>query len=348
MAPLVFLLIIATGVLVTRQLWCKKQGLTIARPSNLNLEGLAETTQPQSRFIGTLVIGSDRCVLECNDTFCDFFRLNHKDVVGRRITTLFRRSLAPHLRRPELLEGRLSHDATAASKLSPLEFGLNIPGRTEALKVVHTTAVLEDARLGEARVEYFVNVNELVGHKPSVRLEHPPQPTAIDPLADEPALSDEPPAVHIDPSLCPVSLNGPALSLLSNGDDARHLLGKPLTSSSGWLGDTSILAEIRKTLRGGGSSKTRRQLSANGPWVNVSIIPAPEGVLLTLKADSDTRLTPREQVQPQKQGDLFASLAPSRPTSSPERPSRPPGRRSSLANPPEQTEFLFRPSPGLH
>ena len=73
------------------------------------------------------------------------------------------------------------------------------------------------------------------------------------------------------------------MSLLAAGEEEGPLLGSPLSSSAGWLGDTSLLAEIRKALRGGGTSQVRRQLGPDGGWVDISIAPTSDGVLLALK-----------------------------------------------------------------
>ena len=100
------LALLALGVFVG-WLWLRKPYQPSLPRAIASPESLPGFVQPSGDSIGTLVVGPDRCVLGCNDAFCSFFDTTQKELEGRRITTLFRRSLAGHVHQPELLEHSL-------------------------------------------------------------------------------------------------------------------------------------------------------------------------------------------------------------------------------------------------
>jgi hypothetical protein len=195
------------------------------------------------------------------------------------------------------------------------------------------------------RVEYFINISEISEQAPGLRV-RPPQGDALPARRTQPGdhtNSDDLPVIRVDSNLCLASLNSSARSLLAEEEEGP-LLGSSLSSCDGWLGDTSLLAEIRKALRGGGISQIRRQLGPDGGWVDISIAPAGDGALLALQKNIARTAVSSPVAPPQKQGELFAKLslsAAARTTKSPGR-SEPPTRRQRTT---EQTEFFFQPPP---
>ena len=47
--------------------------------------------------------------------------------------------------------------------------------------------------------------------------------------------------------------------------------------------DRSIVAEVRKAIRGGGPAQLRRQLERDGPWLDVFVSPSTTGVSVTVQ-----------------------------------------------------------------
>ena len=329
-------------------LWLRKP-YRLAGPASVEIpDSLPGFVQPSGSSIGTLVVGPDRCVLDCNDAFCSFFDTTQKDMVGRRITTLFRRSLASHVRQPELLENSLLQEPAVAGKGPPLTLTVSAPGRKKPLRLLHATAAFNEGALQGMRVEYFINISEISEQAPGLRV-RPLQGDALPARRTQPGdhmNSDDLPVIHVDSSLCLTSLNSSAVSLLAAGEEEGPLLGSPLSSSAGWLGDTSLLAEIRKALRGGGTSQIRRQLGPDGGWVDISIAPTSDGVLLTVQKNIGRTAASLPRGPLQKQGELFAKLSLS--SGARTRTTKGPGRRGPQARQhraTEQTEFFFQPPP---
>jgi hypothetical protein len=345
--PLVDPLILALSLfgLSVAWIWARKANRTSSPQFAPPLEALQDFIQPQGPFVGTLVIGVDHCVLGCNDAFCSFFSTNPKDVVGRRITSLFRKSLATRIETPSLLEHALTQGA-ALSGYSPLELNLVGHGRSEPLRLLHTTAFFKEGGLAGVRVEYFVDITE---HSQEATLKT--RSLGGDPLTRKaprkaPAV-DQDAIVHIDKLLCPTSITPGAVALLEEGVKEKGLLGQALSSRAGWLGDPTLLAEIRKALRGGGTAQIRRQLKPIGSWVDIFIAPTEEGVSLSLITSREDPSLPSRKARTEKQRDLFASLSPSAP-STPIRKTRSTTMRRKNRPSSRQTEFFFQPPAGPH
>ena len=339
------LALLALGVFVG-WLWLRKPYQPALPRAIASPESLPGFVQPSGDSIGTLVVGPDRCVLGCNDAFCSFFDTTQKELEGRRITTLFRRSLAGHVHQPELLEHSLLQEPGVSGKGSPLALTVSTAGRKRPLQLLHTTAAFDEGVLQGTRVEYFINISEISEQAPGLRV-RPPQGGALPARRTQPGdhmNSDDLPVIRVDSNLCLASLNSSARSLLAEEEEEGPLLGSSLSSCDGWLGDTSLLAEIRKALRGGGISQIRRQLGPDGGWVDISIAPAGDGALLALQKNIARTAASSPSGPLQKQGELFAKLslsAVARTTKSPGR-SAPPTRRQRTT---EQTEFFFQPPP---
>lgn|GEM_PF-3016391 len=310
-------------------------------------EGLQDLVQPQGPFVGTLVIGLDLHVLGCNDAFCKFFSISPKEVVGRRITTLFRKSLSARIEEPGQLEANLAQGPVSGNQ-SPLEVNLSVSHCSEPLRLLHTTALFEGGNLEGIRIEYFVDVTGLGQNKPAftAKTNQPSRPAMASPIYGVFSAAQVR-IVHIDKHLCPTALSPGALALLGEGVAERHLLGHPLSSTAGWLGDPTLVAEIRKTLRGGGTAQVRRQPELGGPWVDVLIAPSVDGVSLTLETRPEVLPHSLQPGRPEKQRDLFSSLSSGR-QATPTRKARIVSRRRKPRPSSNQTEFLFQPPSAHH
>jgi hypothetical protein len=310
-------------------------------------EGLQDLVQPQGPFVGTLVIGLDLHVLGCNDAFCKFFSISPKEVVGRRITTLFRKSLSARIEEPGQLEANLAQGPVIGNQ-SPLEVNLSVSHCSEPLRLLHTTALFEGGNLEGIRIEYFVDVTGLGQNKPAftAKTNLPSRPAMASPIYGVFSAAQVR-IVHIDKHLCPTALSPGALALLGEGVAERHLLGHPLSSTAGWLGDPTLVAEIRKTLRGGGTAQVRRQPELGGPWVDVLIAPSVDGVSLTLETRPEVLPHSLQPGRPEKQRDLFSSLSSGR-QATPTRKARIVSRRRKPRPSSNQTEFLFQPPSAHH
>jgi hypothetical protein len=310
-------------------------------------EGLQDLVQPQGPFVGTLVIGLDLHVLGCNDAFCKFFSISPKEVVGRRITTLFRKSLSARIEEPGQLEANLAQGPVSGNQ-SPLEVNLSVSHCSEPLRLLHTTALFEGGNLEGIRIEYFVDVTGLGQNKPAftAKTNLPSRPAMASPIYGVFSAAQVR-IVHIDKHLCPTALSPGALALLGEGVAERHLLGHPLSSTAGWLGDPTLVAEIRKTLRGGGTAQVRRQPELGGPWVDVLIAPSVDGVSLTLETRPEVLPHSLQPGRPEKQRDLFSSLSSGR-QATPTRKARIVSRRRKPRPSSNQTEFLFQPPSAHH
>ncbi len=327
--------------------WARKANRLSSPEIKRSLESPQDFIQPQGPFVGTLVIGADRCILGCNDAFCGFFSTNPKEVVGRHITSLFRKSLATRIENPDLLEHPLTQGPVLGN-YSPLEVCLRVNDRPEPVRLLHTTAFFEEGTLEGIRVEYFVDVTELSQKTPLKVKPLRRAPSAkLPPLREECSVGQAA-TIHIDQHLCPTSLSSGAVALLEEGVEEKRLLGHPLSSSAGWLGDSTLLAEIRKALRGGGSAQIRRQLELGGPWADIFIAPTAEGVSLTLSPAQKGRLRSSPQDRPERQRDLFASLSPSHPPSVPTQKTKRAAVRTENRSSSGQTEFFFQSPAGLH
>jgi hypothetical protein len=196
------------------------------------------------------------------------------------------------------------------------------------------------------RVEYFVDITE---HSQEATLKTKPlgdAPLTRLPPRKEPAV-DQAAIVHIDKRLCPTSLTPGAVTLLEEGIKEKGLLDQTLSSKAGWLGDPTLLAEIRKALRGGGTAQIRRQLEPAGSWVDIFISPTEEGVSLSLITSREGPSRPSRKARGEKQRDLFASLSPN-PPSAPVRKTRSAAMRKKNRPSSRQTEFFFQPPAGPH
>ena len=309
-------------------------------------EGLQDLVQPQGPFVGTLVIGLDLHVLGCNDAFCKFFSISPKEVVGRRITTLFRKSLSARIEEPGQLEANLAQGPVSGNQ-SPLEVNLSVSHCSEPLRLLHTTALFEGGNLEGIRIEYFVDVTGLSQKNTfTAKTNLPSRPAMASPIYGVFSAAQVR-IVHIDKHLCPTALSPGALALLGEGVAERHLLGHPLSSTAGWLGDPTLVAEIRKTLRGGGTAQVRRQPELGGPWVDVLIAPSVDGVSLTLETRPEVLPHSLQPGRPEKQRDLFSSLSSGR-QATPTRKARIVSRRRKPRPSSNQTEFLFQPPSAHH
>ena len=307
---------------------------------------LQDLIQPQGPFVGTLVIGLDRHVLGCNDAFCKFFSISPQEVVGRRITTLFRKSLSARIEEPGQLEANLAQGPVIGNQ-SPLEVNLSVSHCSEPLRLLHTTALFEGGNLEGIRIEYFVDVTELSQENTfTAKTILPSRPAKVSPIYGVFSAAQVR-IVHIYKHLCPTALSPGALALLGKGVEERHLLGHPLSPTAGWLGDPTLVAEIRKTLRGGGTAQVRRQPELGGPWVDVLIAPSMEGVSLTLETRPEVPPYSLQPGRPEKQRDLFSSLSSGR-QATPTRKARIVSRRRKPRPSSNQTEFLFQPPSAHH
>ncbi len=90
--------------------------------------------------------------------------------------------------------------------------------------------------------------------------------------------------IHLDEKLCFTFLNPTVLQWLDDrGVDGNALVGRALEESMKGVKDRSIVAEVRKAMRGGGPARLRRQLERDGPWLDVFISPSATGVSVTVQ-----------------------------------------------------------------
>lgn len=89
--------------------------------------------------------------------------------------------------------------------------------------------------------------------------------------------------VHLDEKLRFTFLNTTVLQWLdARGVDGGDLVGRGLEESTRGVKDKSIVAEVRKAIRGGGPARLRRQLERDGPWFDLFVSPSPTGVSVTV------------------------------------------------------------------
>ncbi len=90
--------------------------------------------------------------------------------------------------------------------------------------------------------------------------------------------------VHLDDKLRFTFLNPGALQWLEErGVDGNALVGRALDEVMKGIKDRSIVAEVRKAMRGGGPARLRRQLERDGPWLDLYVNPSATGVSVTLQ-----------------------------------------------------------------
>ena len=78
--------------------------------------------------------------------------------------------------------------------------------------------------------------------------------------------------IHLDENLRFTFLNPTVLQWLEDrGVDGNALVGRALEESMKGVTDRSIVAEVRKAIRGGGPARLRRQLERDGPWLDVFV-----------------------------------------------------------------------------
>jgi len=90
--------------------------------------------------------------------------------------------------------------------------------------------------------------------------------------------------VHLDEKLRFTFLNPTVLQWLDDrGVDGSTLVGRALEDAMKGTNDRSIVAEVRKAVRGGGPQRLRRQLERDGPWLDLFISPSATGVSVTVQ-----------------------------------------------------------------
>ena len=90
--------------------------------------------------------------------------------------------------------------------------------------------------------------------------------------------------IHLDEKLRFTFLNPVALRWLDErGLDGNTLVGRTLEESMKGMRDRSIIAEVRKAIRGGGPARIRRQLESDGPWLDLYVKPSASGVSVTIQ-----------------------------------------------------------------
>ena len=90
--------------------------------------------------------------------------------------------------------------------------------------------------------------------------------------------------VHLDEELRFTFFNPAALRWLDErGVDGSALVGRDLADAMKDVRDKSIVAEVRKAIRGGGPARLRRQLERDGPWLDLHINPSARGVSVTVQ-----------------------------------------------------------------
>ena len=90
--------------------------------------------------------------------------------------------------------------------------------------------------------------------------------------------------VHLDEMLRFTFLNTTVLQWLDErGVDGSALVGRSLQEAMKGARDKSIVAEVRKAIRGGGPARLRRQLERDGPWLDLFVSPSATGVSVTVQ-----------------------------------------------------------------
>ncbi|MCH7855774.1 MAG: PAS domain S-box protein [Gemmatimonadetes bacterium] len=90
--------------------------------------------------------------------------------------------------------------------------------------------------------------------------------------------------IHLDEKLRFTFLNPMVLQWLGDRSvDGGALVGRGLEESMKGVEDRSIVAEVRKAMRGGGPARLRRQLERDGPWLELFIRPSATGVSVTIQ-----------------------------------------------------------------
>ncbi len=90
--------------------------------------------------------------------------------------------------------------------------------------------------------------------------------------------------IHLDEKLRFTFLNPAALQWLDErGVDGNALVGRRLDEAMKGHRDRSVVAEVRKAIRGGGPARLRRQLERDGPWLDLFVNPSATGVSVTLR-----------------------------------------------------------------
>lgn len=106
--------------------------------------------------------------------------------------------------------------------------------------------------------------------------------------------------IHLDKDLRLTFLNPTVLEWLDEHDIAGDdLVGQHLEDALRGVENASIVAEIRKAARGGGPASIRRQLTSDGPWIDVYLHPSSSGVAITVrnKARQKERVTERSLLE---------------------------------------------------
>ena len=89
--------------------------------------------------------------------------------------------------------------------------------------------------------------------------------------------------IHLDEKLRFTFFNTTVLQWLHDrGVDGGDLVGRGLEESMRGVKDKSIVAEVRKAIRGGGPARLRRQLERDGPWFDLFVSPSSTGVSVTV------------------------------------------------------------------
>ena len=108
----------------------------------------------------------------------------------------------------------------------------------------------------------------------------PQEPAGLPPAAT----SEVDGFIHLDENLRFTFLNPTVLQWLDDrGIDGSALVGRALEESMKAAKDRSIVAEVRKAIRGGGPARLRRQLERDGPWLDVFVSPSTTGVSVTVQ-----------------------------------------------------------------
>ena len=128
--------------------------------------------------------------------------------------------------------------------------------------------------------------------------------------------------IHLDEKLRFTFLSPTVLQWLdARGVDGGALVGRGLEESMKGVRDRSIVAEVRKAVRGGGPARLRRQLERDGPWLDVLVSPSATGVSVTVQdrarakeraaerslLDSETRF--RSVVESLREGLIITDLS---------------------------------------
>jgi PAS domain S-box-containing protein len=136
----------------------------------------------------------------------------------------------------------------------------------------HMSLIVETGRMGEAASAVPVAM-----------------PAAMPPAAS----SSVDGFIHLDEKLRFTFFNPAALQWLNErGVDGNALVGRGLAESMRAIRDKSMVAEVRKAIRGGGPARLRRQLERDGPWLDLYIHPSTTGVSVTIR--NRTRQKERE------------------------------------------------------